>query len=146
MRQKDACRHDRVAARSPKTSDFQERKSRAARSGCSAFRAVAQLTAAGMPKADRKMVRYQSQRAPDRALRVRLRDLANERHRLGYPLASTRLQAITVKPGLFTLPSRKGEPLGIDRIYRLYSEEGLPDPSRLRPASDHHNRRTRCTR
>ena len=29
--------------------------------------------------ADRKMVRYQSQRAPDTALRGRLRDLANER-------------------------------------------------------------------
>ena len=34
--------------------------------------------------ADRKMVRYQSQRAPDTALRGRLRDLANERRRFGY--------------------------------------------------------------
>ena len=34
--------------------------------------------------ADRKMVRYQSQRAPDKALRGRLRDLANERRRFGY--------------------------------------------------------------
>jgi putative transposase len=30
------------------------------------------------------MVRYQSQRAPDTALRGRLRDLANERRRFGY--------------------------------------------------------------
>jgi len=37
--------------------------------------------------ADRKMIRYQSQRAPDTALRTRLRDLANERRRFGYPLA-----------------------------------------------------------
>lgn len=34
--------------------------------------------------ADRTMVRYQSQRAPDTALRVRLRDLANDRRRFGY--------------------------------------------------------------
>jgi putative transposase len=30
------------------------------------------------------MVRYQSQRAPDTALRGRLHDLANERRRFGY--------------------------------------------------------------
>ena len=33
---------------------------------------------------DRKTVRYRSQRAPDTALRGRLRDLANERRRFGY--------------------------------------------------------------
>ena len=33
--------------------------------------------------ADRKMVRYRSQRAPDKVLRGRLRDLANERRRFG---------------------------------------------------------------
>ena len=62
--------------------------------------------------ADRKMVRYQSQRAPDTALRGRLRDLANERRRFGYRR-------------LFVLLRREGEPSGINRIYRLYSEEGL---------------------
>ena len=35
--------------------------------------------------ADRKTIRYQSRRAPDTALRGRLRDLANERRRFGYP-------------------------------------------------------------
>lgn len=34
--------------------------------------------------ADRKMVRYQAQRAPDTVLRGRLRELANERRRFGY--------------------------------------------------------------
>ena len=34
--------------------------------------------------ADRKMIRYKSRRAPDIALRKRLRDLANERRRFGY--------------------------------------------------------------
>lgn len=34
--------------------------------------------------ADRKTIRYQSRRAPDTALRGRLRDLANERRRFGY--------------------------------------------------------------
>lgn len=58
------------------------------------------------------MVRYLSQRAPDAALRGRLRDLANERRRCGYRR-------------LFVLLRREGELSGINRIYRLYSEEGL---------------------
>ena len=62
--------------------------------------------------ADRKTVRYRSQRAPDTALRGRLRDLANERRRFGYRR-------------LFVLLRREGEPSGINRIYRLYREEGL---------------------
>lgn len=62
--------------------------------------------------ADRKTVRYQSRRAPDTELRGRLRDLANERRRFGYRR-------------LFVLLRREGEPSGINRIYRLYSEEGL---------------------
>lgn len=62
--------------------------------------------------ADRKMVRDQSQRAPDTALRGRLRDLANEGRRFGYRR-------------LFVLLRREGEASGINRIYRLYREEGL---------------------
>ncbi|NBE09673.1 IS3 family transposase [Paragemmobacter ruber] len=62
--------------------------------------------------ADRKMVRYRSQRAPDTALRGRLRDLANERRRFGYRR-------------LFVLLRREGEASGVNRIYRLYREEGL---------------------
>jgi putative transposase len=58
------------------------------------------------------MVRYQSQRAPETALRGRLRELANERRRFGYRR-------------LFVLLRREGEPSGINRIYRLYREEGL---------------------
>ena len=56
--------------------------------------------------ADRKMVRYQSRRTPDTALRGRLRDLANERRRFGYRR-------------LFVLLRREGEVSGINRIYRL---------------------------
>ncbi|NEW90003.1 IS3 family transposase [Rhodopseudomonas sp. WA056] len=62
--------------------------------------------------ADRKMVRYRSQRPPDTELRARLRDLANERRRFGYRR-------------LFVLLRREGEPSGINRIHRLYREEGL---------------------
>ena len=62
--------------------------------------------------ADRKMVRTQSQHAPDTALRGRLRDLTNERRRFGYRR-------------FFVLLRREGEASGINRIYRLYSEEGL---------------------
>jgi putative transposase len=61
---------------------------------------------------DRRMVRYQSQRAPDTALRCRLRNQANERRSFGYWR-------------LFVLLRREGEPSGINRIYRLYSGEGL---------------------
>ncbi|GHE05139.1 hypothetical protein GCM10008024_34880 [Allgaiera indica] len=61
--------------------------------------------------ADRKMVRYQTQRAPDTALRGRLRELANERRRFGYRR-------------LYVLLRREGEPSGINRIYRLYREDG----------------------
>ena len=62
--------------------------------------------------ADRKMVRYRSRRPPDTALRGRRRDLANQRRRFGYRR-------------LFILPRRGGEPSGLNRIYRLYCEEGL---------------------
>lgn len=62
--------------------------------------------------ADRKMVRYRSRRPPDTELRNHLRDLANERKRFGYRR-------------LFVLLRREGEPSGINRVYRLYREEGL---------------------
>jgi transposase InsO family protein len=62
--------------------------------------------------ADRKMVRYRSCRPSETELRGRLRELANERRRFGYRR-------------LFILLRREGEPSGINRIYRLYREEGL---------------------
>jgi putative transposase len=62
--------------------------------------------------ADRKMVRYRSRRPPDVELRTRLRDLANRRRRFGYRR-------------LFILLRDQGELSGINRIYRIYREEGL---------------------
>jgi len=62
--------------------------------------------------ADRKMIRYRSRRPPHLELRVRLRDLANQRRRFGYRR-------------LFVLLREQGEPSGVNRIYRLYREEGL---------------------
>lgn len=62
--------------------------------------------------ADRKTIRYRSSRPPDVDLRAKLRDLANERRRFGYRR-------------LFILLRRDGEPSGVNRIYRLYREEGL---------------------
>jgi len=62
--------------------------------------------------ADRKMVRYRSRRPPDTELRARLRELANERRRFGYRR-------------LFILLRREGELSGVNRIHRLYREEGL---------------------
>src|SRR5882757_2983055 len=62
--------------------------------------------------ADRKMVRYRSCRPPDTELWTQLRGLANARRRFGYRR-------------LFILLRQEGEPSGINRIYRLYREEGL---------------------
>lgn len=62
--------------------------------------------------ADRTMVRYRSRRPPDTELRGRLRELASVRRRFGYRR-------------LFILLRREGEPSGINRIHRLYREEGL---------------------
>jgi transposase InsO family protein len=61
---------------------------------------------------DRTTVRYRSRRPAEAELRGRLRDLANQRRRFGYRR-------------LFVLLRREGEPSGINRIYRLYREEGL---------------------
>jgi transposase InsO family protein len=62
--------------------------------------------------ADRTTVRYRSCRPADAELRGRLRELANERRRFGYRR-------------LFILLRREGEASGVNRIHRLYREEGL---------------------
>src|SRR5450432_4261017 len=62
--------------------------------------------------ADRTMIRYRSRRPPETELRARLRELANQRRRFGYRR-------------LFILLRREGEPSGVNRIYRLYRQEGL---------------------
>ena len=73
---------------------------------------MSERRACSLVAADRTMVRYRSRRPPDCALRARLRELANQRRRFGYRR-------------LFVLLRREGEPSGINRIYRLYREEGL---------------------
>jgi transposase InsO family protein len=87
----------------------------AKREGVAHLRAVMGLSerrACDLVNADRKMIRYQSRRAPDTELREQIRDLANERRRFGYRR-------------LFILLRQGGEPSGVNRIYRLYREEGL---------------------
>lgn len=73
---------------------------------------MSERRACSLVAADRTMVRYRSRHPPDTELRGRLRDLANQRRRFGYRR-------------LFILLRREGEPSGINRIYRLYREEGL---------------------
>src|SRR6202167_2434401 len=87
----------------------------AKREGVAHLQAVMGLSerrACSLVDADRKMIRYRSRRAPDTELRTQLRDLANARRRFGYRR-------------LFILLRQNGEPSGINRIYRLYREEGL---------------------
>lgn len=62
--------------------------------------------------ADRKSMRYRSCRPADAPLRERLHALAAERRRFGYRR-------------LFVLLRREGEASGLNRVYRLYREEGL---------------------
>ncbi|MCA1552560.1 IS3 family transposase [Bradyrhizobium sp. BRP19] len=85
---------------------------RAAIAHLQAVMSLSERRACSILGADRKMIRYRSSRPPDAVLRGRLRDLANERRRFGYRR-------------LFVLLRREGEPSGINRIYRLYREEGL---------------------
>ncbi|WP_244443385.1 IS3 family transposase [Bradyrhizobium sp. Ai1a-2] len=85
---------------------------RAAVAHLQAVMSLSERRACSIVGADRKMIRYRSSRSPDATLRGRLRDLANERRRFGYRR-------------LFVLLRREGEPSGINRIYRLYREEGL---------------------
>jgi putative transposase len=73
---------------------------------------MSERRACSLISADRKMIRYRGVRPADTELRARLRELANLRHRFGYRR-------------LFILLRREGEPSGINRIYRLYREEGL---------------------
>jgi putative transposase len=73
---------------------------------------LSERRACSIASADRKMIRYQSRRPPETGLRDRLRKLANHRRRFGYRR-------------LFVLLRGEGEPSGINRIYRLYREEGL---------------------
>jgi putative transposase len=77
-----------------------------------ALMGLSERRACSIVNADRTMIRYQSCRPPDTALRAQLRNLANERKRFGYRR-------------LFILLRQEGEPSGINRIYRLYREEGL---------------------
>jgi transposase InsO family protein len=74
--------------------------------------ATSERRACSIVAADRTMIRYRSRRPPENELRARLRALANQRRRFGYRR-------------LFILLRREGEPSGINRIYRLYREEGL---------------------
>jgi len=85
---------------------------RAAAAHLQARLGLSERRACSIVGADRTMVRYRSRRPADIELRARLRELANERRRFGYRR-------------LFVLLRREGESSGINRIHRLYREEGL---------------------
>ena len=73
---------------------------------------MSERRACSLVAADRKMIRYRSRQPPDTELRARLHELASQRRRFGYRR-------------LYILLRDEGEPSGINRIYRLYREEGL---------------------
>jgi putative transposase len=73
---------------------------------------VSQRRACGLMEMDRGTCRYRRRRAEDGRLRMRLRELAEQRRRFGY----RRLQVLLV---------REGWQVNHKRVYRLYVEEKL---------------------
>jgi putative transposase len=73
---------------------------------------MSERRACSLIAADRSSIRYRSCRPHDFELRGQLRALANARRRFGYRR-------------LFVLLRQQGEASGVNRIYRLYREEGL---------------------
>jgi putative transposase len=73
---------------------------------------VSERRACAALPAPRAVVRYASRRAPDTALRERLRALAGERNRFGYRRLAVLLQ-------------REGYTCNLKKVHRLYREEGL---------------------
>lgn len=73
---------------------------------------ISQRRACGLIGMDRGTCRYRRRRVEDRRLRLRLRELAEERRRFGY----RRLQVLLV---------REGWQVNHKRVYRLYVEEKL---------------------
>ena len=87
----------------------------ACREACAHLQAVfgmSERRACRIIGADRASMRYRSCRAPDAALRERLRHLAHERRRFGYRR-------------LYVLLRREGQVVNRKRVYRLYREERL---------------------
>ena len=79
---------------------------------------LSERRACSLVNADRKKVRYKSRRPAGTELRARLRALANERKRFGYRR-------------LIILLRQEGEASGINRVHRLYREQGLTVRKRL---------------
>jgi putative transposase len=73
---------------------------------------LSERRAAGLLKVDRSALRYRHKRPDDAADRALLRGLAVERRRFGY----RRLREMA---------KRKGRPMNLKKVYRLYREEGL---------------------
>ena len=88
------------------------RQARGRRAWRRAVMGLSERRACALLGADRTMIRYRSRRPPEVELRAQIRDLANARKRFGYRR-------------LFILLRQAGEPSGVNRIYRLYREEGL---------------------
>jgi putative transposase len=85
---------------------------RAAVAHLQAMFGMSERRACSLIGADRSTIRYRTGRPDDTALRGRLRELARERCRFGYRR-------------LFVLLRRERATAGLNRVYRLYREEGL---------------------
>ena len=85
---------------------------------------VSERRACAVLQVDRSMVRYRSRRVSDATHRRRIRELAQERRRFGYPLPGR--QAKRRREGrLHILLRCEGVVMNHKRFRRLYREEGL---------------------
>ncbi len=73
----------------------------------------------------RMTMRYRATRGNDASLRERMKAIAQERRRFGYPLAGRQLLAIAVRRRLHILLRREGFRVNHKRLFRLYREERL---------------------
>lgn len=80
---------------------------------------VSQRRACTTLAVDRSTVRYASRRDNDAALRARIRDIAAERQRFGYPLAGRRLLANAVRRRIHALLQRDGVHVNHKKLRRL---------------------------
>ena len=73
----------------------------------------------------RMTMRYKTTRADDAALRNRMKAIAHERRRFGYPLAVRQLLAIAVRRRVHVLLKREGFVVNHKRLFRICREERL---------------------
>ena len=86
---------------------------------------VSRRRACAVLAVDRSSVRYVSRRGDDAELRAKIREIAAERRRFGYPSAGRRLRANAERRRIHVMLERQGVRVNLKKVRRLYAEEKL---------------------